>query len=480
MLAIAAVLLMSLAAAGSASAENWCPQCVTPTPFQPSPEAMKWVDGVYKTGTQDLEFSMYGNQQSTIVVDGVPYAKYWQLKDKDAYVFHPLVWGRFVYNNSDSVTFRQQLPALSERIGVALPNGGLAFYYPDHYPLFRLRGPDIVYSAIGQSEILSGFLKYDQLERSEVSHALLKRVRDALFMPYEEGGIDLGVAQLEFPMYRSNPEIILNGWLHSLLNLNDYAHIKGDTQVAAYIRNNLQFFADNHSAWYDEERNISKYSDTSPHQIVVTPTRPDQAFRLIHRAKDRRLKDYIFEPVRDLENKYSALDFRIIRADPPNGRITMGVTCSSLFHSELASDAPFSFTIRGSGYDPMKSTPISNGKWHTITAEQRGERYVATLELESSELMCGHPTNFNKKNKKNFYHIQHIVALTYLASDPAYDDAPLNARLLHIASEWHRRTSAFALKEYQFENPQEVLDSINRGKSRVPHTDAAMLAAELH
>jgi hypothetical protein len=128
---------------------------IKPAPFQPTEHDMRATIGIYDTGQGDFEFSMYGNNQSTIIVNGVPFARYWQLEDPNQYVFHPMVWGRYVFNNADNPDFRKNLPSISEQIGVSLPNGGLTFYYPNHYPLNRMRGPEIIYSAISQSEILA-------------------------------------------------------------------------------------------------------------------------------------------------------------------------------------------------------------------------------------------------------------------------------------------------------------------------------------
>ena len=125
------------------------------------------------------------------------------------------------------------------KVGIELPNGGLAFYYPNHYPLNRMRGPDLVYSAISQSEILAGFLKLYQQSDTDASKLVLDRVKQAMFFNHLDGGIDLGVAQLELPLFRSNPEIILNGWLHALLQLNDYAIVMNDSEIASYVENNL-------------------------------------------------------------------------------------------------------------------------------------------------------------------------------------------------------------------------------------------------
>ena len=139
------------------------------------------------------------------------------------------------------------------------------------------------------------------------------------------------MAQLELPLFRSNPEIILNGWLHALLVLANYAYVMNDKNVSEYVRQNLQFFVKYHDAWYDGDRNISRYSDTSPHRVAVRVTSMNQSFRIIYRSKVPELGNYLVSPVIDLENKYSAFDVRISHFNPKNRLITMTITCSGLF-----------------------------------------------------------------------------------------------------------------------------------------------------
>jgi hypothetical protein len=447
-----------------------CGECVTPIPFQPTEAQISATNQIHHSKTIDRDGLQY---EPKLIIDGVPFFRYWQFKNKNQYVFHPMAWGTHVLSNADDPVFRQKLPAVSKEIGVYLPGGGLAFYYPNHYELNRMKGPDRIYSAISQSTILSGYLKYYLKEGDTKSRQLLESVKSALFLPYERGGVNLKVAQLELPLFRSNPEIILNGWLHSLLHLSDYAHTLNDKEVAEYIRRNLIFFADNHGAWYDEKRSITRYSDTSPHNIFVKLTHDKQSFKAIFRAKSKDLISYSFAPVLDLENKYSSFDFRII--NKAQKEVIMGITCSTLFHTDLISDAPFSFKIRDGGYDPRRASPGSTGKWHEINSINQDGVHMARVAIDQDELICGYPTNFSKANKKNFYHMQHIVALLYLAHDSPYDDDALNVRIREIAWGWLRRTADFPHSGYEFEDPQKVLDAINSAKVRRPITDAVQL-----
>ncbi|MCO5065502.1 MAG: hypothetical protein M9924_13965 [Rhizobiaceae bacterium] len=438
--------------------------CVTPKPFQPSTGQMETASIVYDSGDPGFDFSLYGNNQKTIVVDGLPYASYWQLKDRNKYVFHPMVWGRFVFNNADDPAFRERLPALSQRIGVEVPNGGLAFFYPDNFPLARMIGPEVMFSAISQSEALAGYAKAAQFD-PRLSD-LAERVKTAMLLDHRYGGTNLnGEALLEFPLFHSNPEVILNGWLHALLKLSDYAVTTHDTASSELIRRNLEFFVRNHGAWYDDKRNISRYSDTSPVRIELTGTDGAPAFRVVYKARDAALPDYAIPPVEDTSRTYGGFDDRILKSNAGSSTTLASVNCSSLYDTFIVSDRAFSVKVREGGYNPRRATPEPDGPYHTIQSSAKGGLQVAQLALDNGELICGYPTNFSKENGKNYYHMQHIVALLYLAKFPAFDDPRLTGDLEKIAREWLERTSQFDQGPgLEFESPQKVLDGINRGK----------------
>ena len=347
-------------------------ECHVVTPFQPSAAQMEPVSAVHHVPD---------STERTLAIDGIPFSRYWLLGDEQTYVFHPSKFGEYVLSNVKNESFRQNLPLLTARIAVDLPNGSLAFYYPNHYPLNRMRGPDLMYSAYGQASILQAYLRFHLLQDTGESLHLLKSVRDAMFFPYERGGVDLGVAQLELPLFRSNPEIILNGWLHALLVLANYAFVMDDRNVSDYVRRNLQFFAKYHKVWYDDDRNISRYSDTSPHRVTARVSSIDQSFWVIYRSKVTELKNYIVSPVVDLENEYSAFDVRINHLNTKNRLITMSITCSGLFDTLLVSDEPFGpLRIRGGGYDPVRATPSATGRWHNLKPHENG-RYVCRLSF---------------------------------------------------------------------------------------------------
>ena len=69
--------------------------CITPQPFQPSTKDMEFVSKIY---TKEQGDDQYGDK--FILVQEVPFARYWQLKDQSRYVFHPAVYGRYLFNNA--------------------------------------------------------------------------------------------------------------------------------------------------------------------------------------------------------------------------------------------------------------------------------------------------------------------------------------------------------------------------------------------
>lgn len=437
-------------------------------PFQPDPISVNEISAEYFENELPSS-SISGN---IAVVGGVPFAKYWQSGNENIFLFHPMAWGRHVLNQSEHREYRGKILAVAERIGIPLPNGGLAFYYPNKYPLNRMRGPDMMYSTISQADILSGFLRFHLMEDTDASARMLERIKLSFFLPYEKGGINLAdIAQLEMPLFRCNPEIILNGWLHSLLHLSDYAHQTKDPDVKNLIHRNLRFFADHHSAWYDEDRNISCYSDTSPHRVTVRTSREKQGFKLTYKSKATELPDFITVPVEDPNKKLSGYDARVLQRNRLTGHLTMGITCSSLFDTILVSDAPFSVAIRSGGYDPHRATPSASGSLYWIDSSREENFHAATIDTPDG-VMRAYPTNFGKANGKNYYHIQHIVAIAQLSAFPAYQDANLDSDLIRIAEAWQMRTRDFKHSGLlEFEDPQKVLDSINRGRTLRQVTD---------
>lgn len=454
--------------------------CIVVDPFQPDPALTARLDRVFDIGEPDFVFEGYGNEQESIVVDGVPYSRYWQLDDPSKYVLHPMAVGRYVFNNAEEPSIAETTDTLFGQLGAELPDGGgVAFFYPNQYPLSRMSGPDYMYSAISQSEILAGFMRIDRIRRSADSSSRLASVRDALFYPYEMGGVNLSdVAQLELPLFRANPEIILNGWLHSLMHLNDYAIEYDDPEVAEYVARNLRFFARNNEAWFDESNSVSRYSDTSPHRIVITPEDAERTPELsvLFNSSVPELSDYLVPLEFDLDGNLGGYDSRVAAINADNGALTATVTCSTLFETILLSTEPITVDLQAGTFDPERATPGPGGTPITLQSEWDEIAGMHRVSIEGADLICGYPTNFAKANSKNFYHVHHVVALLLLAEYGEGLNRELRAELIRTASAWYRAMGDYVPRSIEhFEDPQKVLDGINRGKLLVHETDAVAL-----
>lgn len=433
--------------------------------FQPTEEQAQKFSQIYPAGAGESTFSLYGNRQNYIVRNGVPYARYWQLEDNTAFVFHPMVMGRHLFKSACCEPIAHLVDSAID-VGVKLPNGGIAWYYPDHYPLSRMRGPGLVYSAISQSEILAGLVHADQLHngafKQEVEDAL-----DGLLFDYYRGGVSLhDLAMLEIPLYHSAPEIILNGWLHALLHLNDYTLLYDDHEVARILAKNLAFLADTLEYFNYPENNLSRYSDLSPYRVRVS-YEGDAAPNLdaLYLARDQRLRN-IRVPIRYLDNERSPALYQnqIIRASP--GKLDVYVSCAQRFRTLLLGDrGPFRVELESGRYEPKSSSPGKGGTRLQLASFQLGDYHVVDFESVADHLICGYPTNFAKRGGLNYYHVQHIVALIYLSTAAEMDDKTRSA-LLDWARSWYDALRTFAPAEtLSFADPQDVLDGINRGKA---------------
>lgn len=425
---------------------------------------MRFLSRVVSQEDIDQQPNVTRLNSKAVLVDGVLFSRYWQSKLGGKYAFHPFHWGRYLFDRSSPT--EPTLEELTRRSAISLPDKSLAFYYPNNYSLNRMRGPDLVYSAISQSEILASYMQQlSQHPRNALIKNLTQRVLGALLFKFESGGVNLNnVALLELPLYRANPEIILNGWLHALLHLNDYAVLTHDKAVEQLIERNLQFFVEHHHAWYDQDRNLSKYSDTSPITLNLRLSAPGQKLRVYFDAKSKQLPDYSFKPVDDPNGVYSAYDTRIKVRKPNSAQLA--TTCSTLFDTIIASDARFTATYKEGRYDPMRATPGVGTKVLKATSTQSAYGFhFIRLSDRSQGLICGYPTNFAKANRKNFYHMQHIVALSYLARAAVFDNKALKQNLSDISLEWLSRTQDFQPKTIEdFYSLASVLKAVNGGK----------------
>lgn len=426
-------------------------------------------------GEEGFDFSLYGNDQKTIVYDGVIYSRYWQLKDKKAYVLHPMVFGRYVFNNSDSLSQNEDFKKAINSISYNLPGTkSKAFYYPDYYPLNRMSGPDLMYSAISQSEILAGIIKLEQ--KNNNYRLLVDSIKEALLLDYYKGGVNLSnKALLEIPLFRSSPEIILNGWLHALLHLNDYCRIYEDSAAIEILKSNINFLSQNISDWYNEDLNISLYSNTTPYYLkikTIDSYLPNHAIvnytSLVEGFKNQRVTLFT-----DDTSHYGAYDnhFRNVKDSSANVYLTF----STMFDTKLLMCKEFSVEFNVGEYIPLKSTPNLKGETIKLQSiyDEENKYYYVDFNSIKEKLFLGYPTNFNKANKKNYYHVQHILAMLYLAHYSPYIADDIKRTLIETSKTWYYNTLKYKYMDIsKFEKPQKVLDGILRGKVIID-TDSA-------
>ena len=205
---------------------------------------------------------------------------------------------------------------------------------------------------------------------------------------------------------------------------------------------------------------FSRYSDLSPYRIRVSyegEVAPN--FDALYLAKDRRLRN------RHLDNKGSPALYQnqIVRASP--GKLDLFLSCGQRFKTLLLGDrGPFRVEFDSGSYDPESSTPGRGGVRIGLTSNQLGDRHVVDFRAATNQMICGYPTNFSKKGRLNYCHVQHIVGLIYLSVAARMNDETRN-QLLHWAKLWHDSMEEYAVAEaVSFADPQDVLDGINRGK----------------
>lgn len=418
---------------------------------------------------QDNSLTKHVKNQKYIINSGIPYYRYWQLKDKKAYVFHPMAFGRYLFNNGDEI-FSDSISLKNiTKVAYRLPEQtGLAYYYPEHYPLNRMLGPDIVYSAIGQSEILAAYLNVDSAYGQR--EYFVKKSLSALIFDYYKGGTNLcNKALLEIPLFRSAPEIILNGWLHAMLHLNDYCRIYEDTLVENILRSNIDFFIQHNENWYDAGKNISLYSDMAPYKATISfddsVLVKERTVHIWYVSLEEGIRNQVVELHPNDTVKFGAYDNHIFAISGNSAKIYFN--CSALFDTYITADEPFSVSFYTGSYDPVLSTPNSGGNKIILESNYSIDNGYHLIDFNGlrSQLMQGYPTNFAKQNGKNYYHVHHIISLMYLGNFCYAIDEIKRLKLLEIAKRWYSRTTEFKYSDIsQFESPQKVFNGIIKSK----------------
>ena len=435
-----------------------------------------------KLASEYSESDLSYQPEGTLLVNDVPYWSYYSLKKGSSHVLHPMRMGRFLGENAKSARANEIATAV---LGMAyeLPNGGLAWYYPRHYAVSRMMGHDLKYSCISQGSLLSGFIEYEEHNKG-IELDIARRAFLAMMWPYEKSGVNLsGVAVLEMPSFSGAPEIILNGWIDSLLNIREYAQLRDDDEAWAFFRRNIAFMAEILPVFDAPEANISRYSDLSPYRATVTLAEAKDVASLEvlymprHRALEPVLVPLSLTP--DASN-FSIYENQIVAQQDS---VAMAwISCSQLYDTVLmARTDAMSLVLDKGVIHRERTTPGFGGEEFVCEGVALGEGIRAATLSSEDGLICGYPTNFLKKGKTNSYHVYHAVGLMILALGDGINDVEQKRVLLEWAIKWHGDMQILEETEaLNFMSEQLWFERLNRGRSVVPQKnfDALMDAAK--
>jgi hypothetical protein len=391
-----------------------------------------------------------------VLIDDLPFYNYWQ-GEEGAYQFHPMALGIFLASLSCDEAVSKYLDA-AVRTAHSLPNGGLLWYYPDNYRLSRFLGPDLTPSAISQGQILGAITNLDQRCSLDLSH-LARRAFLGLAFSYYEGGVNLeNRALLEFPLFRSAPEIILNGWLHALLYLRQYADHYDDPEAKALLTSNLEFLGQIIDSFYHEATGLSLYSNLCPYRVRIHhESGPPRQLFAFYKARVPNLSDLVFELVPINHDTRSPYDNQIIAQTEKTTDVW--VSCSQFYETYLVAEGgPFSITFNTGIYSPHQSTQGSGGEQVQLTSTQVGGYHMVRITAVRNKLFCGYPTNF-LKNGENYYHTYHIVALACILA--SFDlSKSTRTKLGTWMEKWIQTVDELSAKGFAFTSYQAVLDEL--------------------
>jgi len=459
---------------------------------QPSPEIIEIISTTFSKEDNSVlhpqDFSaeeLPWRSSDTIFKDLIPYYPYLYLPEDKDYVFHPMELGRFLVRNKDSTIIDKFTEAIL-KTAVKLPNNGLAWYYPNYFQVERMRGGELKYSCISQGLILAGFTKLG-LEVNDNYFKTAKLVFKGMQFPFNLGGINLeGVSLLEMPSYRSAPEIILNGWIDTLLHINDYRIVTGDAEARDFLVKNLNFLVKIIDNFDISEFNISRYSCASPYciKIILDEDAESTSVRILYQPKYEELEPLIIdlEASTDSSSVTSIYDNHIINR---NGNIINAwVSCNQLYDTiVISSSGNMKVEFDVGTLSRLQTTPGSGGE-HIILQSRpiNTELYKSYINLDevTHKIICGYPTNFKKDGNKNYYHVYHVVSLMLTAlsiSDISEED--LQKELLYWALKWLEDINIIEEQEnLSFIDLQDMLDSINLNKTLITYTSVDKLMSD--
>jgi len=431
--------------------------------IQPPEELIQSISRVYSSEMQsDEKIPESSKGSALILINGVPFFPYWQKKEKQ-YAFHPMAYGGFLSRLSCTEPIDRYLDA-AEQMAYKLPNGGLLWYYPDNYNLNRFLGPDISPSAIGQGQILGAIVDLDRRCDRDL-YNLARSAFLGLAFPYYDGGVNLkDKFLLELPLFRSAPEVILNGWLHALLYLRQYADYYNDSQARKLFLASVATLAQDLPSFHDAKTGLSLYSDLCPYRVRIRhPNGPLKKLFVFYKAREAGLDNLVFE-LKPIMNDRSSYDNRVIKST--KSFTDVWISCSQRYDTYLVAEgAPFTAEFTTGTYDPKRATPAAGGEHIELQSHKAGDYEVVHITSVRQKLFCGYPTNFSKYVGKNYYHVYHVVALACLLASA---DLPQDVRdaLSFWMHKWMKTIENWDASEgLEFYSYQYLLDDLYEHKA---------------
>jgi hypothetical protein len=244
-------------------------------PTQPDLDKIKEIEKNYRINSFVNKPKLNLLDFDVIFQNDTPYFNYYKLRPPNNYVIHPQNMGYLLSYNFSS---KHILKVKEAALGLAhkLPNEGLAWYYPRHYDVERMKGDFLKYSAIAQGALLLGFSKIEKFHK--LDNKISKATFNSFLYPFTNGGVNLAnKAVLEMPSFYGPPEIILNGWLDALVNIKDYITLTQDQKALQFYRNNIHFLTKVLSHFDSPNGHTSLYSDTSPYKIKILLSKASNA-----------------------------------------------------------------------------------------------------------------------------------------------------------------------------------------------------------
>jgi len=279
---------------------------------------------------------------------------------------------------------------------------------------------------------------------------------------YYDGGLNLNnAAQLEIPLFRSAPEVVLNGWIHALFFIKDYLEYSGDEEALALLRSNYAFLAQSLPRYHDERTGLSKYSDLVPYRVRLEPGGDDYSVLYIPRSRFRgAISDSLVFELKQLDSR-SPYDNQVVKT---NKVYTLAwVACSSLYDTYLFRESgPFTLSVNTGVFSHKRATPASGGEKITIESQQMGPYHVASLSSRRDELFCGFPTNFSKWGRENYYHVYHVVSLLCLLAMGSNDDfnAAQRQEMKKWIKKWMQAVDRHTSQGLQFTSYEQLLKEL--------------------